>query len=285
MAVTPDSHATLQKKLDTRLGKIRWQQDLARRGQERKESVSPELAEALRNEIRTALDAGGKPFDVNTARRVYDLAIAARDMCVAATGTVKEAIDQIKDTNGPMETLQDPDAPEPAAQTAETFGARIFRELLALVPSLRSSGSGDDPRQLVHALAEARSHGMHDVAEELEVKLFGKALSGPRPVGPIVAVNLGSFDHGFSDGKLNHPPESDEPNYKAGYLRGTEARFLDPASKLLNDPALCEACQKYPRPTGTPCLACREIAHRHVPTPLPSGMESTANSDGNGSPQ
>ncbi|MBK7823144.1 MAG: hypothetical protein IPJ61_19350 [Tessaracoccus sp.] len=44
----------------------------------------PQLAEALRAEIRLTLEADGKAFDVNVARRVYDLAIAARDMCVAA---------------------------------------------------------------------------------------------------------------------------------------------------------------------------------------------------------
>lgn len=164
-----------------KLDKIYWQQGLARRGQERKEAVSPELAEALRKEIRTALDADGGPFDVNVARRVYDLAIAARDMCIAAVSTLKEAIDQVKDTNGPMETLDAPDTPESAVQASESFGARMLRELMATLPMLQQP-RGDDPKRLVHALAEARSRGMHDVAEELEVKLFGRALTGPRPI-------------------------------------------------------------------------------------------------------
>lgn len=225
----------IEDQLAQNLDKIRWRQDLARRG-ERKESVSPELAEALRTEIRTALDAGGKDFDVNVAKRVYDLAIAARDMCVAATSDVKQVIDQIKDTNGPMETLQDPDAPEPPLQASETFGARLIRELLAAIPSMMRSGGdrGDDPRKLVHAIAEARQRGMLDVAEELEVKLFGQALSGPRPIGTAVAVNVGSFEHGFSDGKLNAPPDSDDPEYKAGYFRGTEARYLGVARAAID---------------------------------------------------
>ena len=44
---------------------------------------------------------------------------------------------------------------------------------------------------------------MHDVAEELERKLFGRAiLPGPRPVtiGINVAVPEGSYEHGFADG-------------------------------------------------------------------------------------
>jgi len=187
MTLVPEDDLTSQ--LTARLDKARWRQDLARQGQERKDGVSPELAEALRKEIRTALDADGKPFDVNVARRVYDLAIAARDMCVAATGTVKEAIDQIKDTNGPMETLQDPDAPESAVQASETFGARIMRELLAV---MRPPSNGEDPRKLVHALAEARQQDMHDVAAELEVRLFGRVLSGTPPVcGALAAASNG----------------------------------------------------------------------------------------------
>lgn len=59
---------------------------------QKRNPMSPELSEALRNEIRTVLEAGGGPFDINVARRVYDLAIAARDMCVAATSSVKSKI-------------------------------------------------------------------------------------------------------------------------------------------------------------------------------------------------
>jgi len=227
---------SLVEEVDARLKKIRWQQEIARRGQERRQDVSPELADALRNEIRAALDAGGQPFDVNVARRVYDLAMAARDMCVAASTSVKEAVDQIKETNGPMESLQDPDAPEPAAQAAETFGARILRELIAIVPAMMRQGGGDDPRGLVHAIAEARSRGMSDVADELERKLLGKALSGPRPVDlAVTAIRYGSFEHGFSDGKQNLQPAVDDPDYKAGYLRGTEERYLAAAQEAVEE--------------------------------------------------
>ena len=217
---------------EKKLKKLQWQRDLNLRGYERN-TMSPELSEALRTEIRTALDAGGGPFDVNVARRVYDLAIAARDMCIAASSTVKDAIDQIKDTNGPMETLDSPDTPESAAQVSESFGARMIRELLAVVPSLGRSG-GQDPRELVHALAEARSRGMHDVAAELEKKLFGRELTGPRPV-----VDVSDFDHGLADGKANAVPIFlDVPEYARGYKEGTLARYLAEArSRGMHDVA------------------------------------------------
>lgn len=192
---------SLAAHINQKLHKIRWEKELARHGYER-HRMSPELAEALRNEIRTALEAGGGPFDINVARRVYDLSIAARDMCVAATGSVKEAINQIKDTNGPMESLDSPDTPESQVQISETFGARLLRELMGALPMLQARPSGDDPKQLVHALAEARRNGMHDVAEQLEVKLFGRVLSGPRPItAEEVEVVDGGFEHGFADGR------------------------------------------------------------------------------------
>jgi len=155
--------------------------------------MSPQLAEALRNEIRTALDANGQAFDVNIARRVYDLAIAARDMCVAASSTVDDAVKQIKDTNGPMESLDTPGTTESQLQASETFGARLTREILAALPMLfsrQSQQQHQDPRRLVHALADARRNGMTDVAAELEIELFGRALTGDKPVSVVPIVNV-----------------------------------------------------------------------------------------------
>ena len=80
-----------------------------------------------------------------------------------------------------MESLDTSDTPESAIQASESFGARLLRELMATLPMLqgpREGPLGEDPKRLVHALAEARRNGMHDVAEELEVKLFGRVLSG-----------------------------------------------------------------------------------------------------------
>lgn len=145
--------------------------------------MTPELAAALRAEIRLALEADGKPFDVNVARRVYDLAIAARDMCVAATASTGEAIKAIADMDGPIESLAAPSAAPAPAQAAETFGVRMLRELIAaLRPTAGAGGVGPAPGAVVlgtpsdltawiSALAEARSLGLDDVAANIEVKL------------------------------------------------------------------------------------------------------------------
>ena len=238
--------------LSQRLEKIRWRKELDQRGHERN-LMSPELANALRNEIRTALEAGGGPFDINVARRVYDLAIAARDMCVAATGSVKEAIDQIKDTNGPMETLDTSDTPESQVQVSESFGARLLRELMATLPMLQGP-RGDDPKQLVHALAEARRNGMHDVAEQLEVKLFGRVLSGPRPItAEEVEVVEGSYAHGFADGRAGSLPVSEERPYHEGYLKGTTAKYLDKGADAVDHSAAIEQDTRLGRSSQQIC--------------------------------
>ena len=130
--------------------------------------MTPELAAALRTEIQLALDAGGKPFDVNVARRVYDLAIAARDMCIAATATTAEAIKAVADAGGPVESLAAPGATEPPGQAAESFGVRALRELItALRPASGAGVVGPAPG----VLAEARSLGLDDVAVGIEAKL------------------------------------------------------------------------------------------------------------------
>ena len=212
---------------EERLHRLQRQRDHALRGYERNR-MSPELAEALRTEIRNALNADGQPFDVTVARRVYDLAIAARDMCVAATSGVKEAIATIKDVNGTLESLDSPNTPESQLQASETFGARLIREILATLPKLNQR-SGDDPKALVHALAEARKRDMHDVAEALEVKLFGRVLSGPRPIGVVdgIEVAVGGYEHGFADGKIGAPVTHLSDDYREGYKDGTTTRLLD----------------------------------------------------------
>lgn len=242
--VTPEIKATL-----TRLDKIRWERQLAEHGYERTR-MSPELAEALRNEIRRALDNDGKPFDVVTARRVYDLAIAAKDMCAAASSNVQEAINLIADQNGPLESLTDSGTPESQAQASESFGARLIRELLAVVkPPKPLPLAGESPLDLVHALAEARRAGMSDVADELEKRLFGKQLSGDKPIAPMIEVEHGSFEHGFADGKVGALPAVETAEYKSGYLKGTEARYLDGVPVAANDAGSIEPLP--PPPHGT----------------------------------
>lgn len=264
--VTPYPNTEFEK----RLHRFQRQRDLALRGLE-KHRMSPALAEALRNEIRQALEADGKPFDINVAHRVYDLAIAAKDMCAAATaatGGVGDTVKLIADNGGPMETLGElePGAPAVQAQASETFGARILRELMA---TLRPQ-SQQDPKQLVHALAEARRNGMTDVATELEIKLFGRALLSNKPIASAIDVPAGSYEHGFADGKAGRDRAHETPKYVEGYVDG-----IDSVVRTANpDPPLCEECVKDPDPRGgSACFRCREIrAHRvgtfrHVFTP------------------
>lgn len=170
--------------------------------------MTPGLAAALRAETRLALEADGKPFDVNVARRVYDLAIAARDMCVAATVSTGEAIKAISDMDGPVESLTTLGAAPAPVQAAETFGVRMLRELIA---ALRPSSSGvvglapgavatapdmlTDLPAWLGALAEARSLGLDDVAAGIEAKLraFGVLPSGAAPT-PAMLDEAPSLD-------------------------------------------------------------------------------------------
>lgn len=226
----------LETPFEERLQRLQRQRDLALRGYERNR-MSPELAEALRSEIRQALDADGKPFDVVVARRVYDLAIAAKDMCVAATAGVGEAIKTIADNGGPIESLGElePGAPAVQAQASETFGARILRELMAsLKPPPLPLAHGEDAVELVNAIAEARRAGMTDVAEALEVKLLGRALDSDKPIAPVIDVPEGSYQHGFADGKAGLPPTSDTVTYKNGWTQGTTERFLNQKPDMIN---------------------------------------------------
>jgi hypothetical protein len=231
------------------------QRDLALRGYERNR-MSPELAEALRNEIRKALDADGKPFDVVIAQRVYDLAIAAKDMCAAATAGVGDTIKLIANNNGPIESLGDlePGAPAVQAQASETFGARIFRELMATLKPPKAAT--ENPGDLVLALADARRQGMTDVAEQLEIKLFGAALSGPKPIADTIGAPEGSYVHGFADGKLGALPCFNTEPYQTGYKKGLEARYLD--GPAVTTPHMFEACMsgRFKGPASETCEHC-----------------------------
>jgi hypothetical protein len=160
------------------LDKARWRRELEMRAKEGN-TMSERLTEALRTELREILDAGGKPFDERVARQVYDFAIAAKDLLMASAKGVDATIKTIADLNGPVESLTSPDDPVPAEQASETFGARMMREILATLPMLLKKP--DDPKQLVHALAEARQAGMDDVVRELEIKLFGYELTRDKP--------------------------------------------------------------------------------------------------------
>jgi hypothetical protein len=217
--------------------KARWRRELEMRGRGRN-IMSERLSEALRTELREILEAGGKPFDVQVARHLYDFAIAARDLLVVSSKGVEATIKTIADLNGPMESLTQVGDPIPAEQASETFGTRMMREVLAALPMLMKKP--DDPKQLVHALAEARAAGMDDVARELEVKLFGHVLSdGPSEedlekltqkylgqadkviaASNTIEVAVGSFAHGYADGQAGVSRAYEIREYLEGYATG-----------------------------------------------------------------
>jgi len=195
------------------LAKTYWRQDLNRRGYEGRTTMTTErIAEALRAELRDILDNGGKPFDIATARRLYDVAIAAKDLLTTLAKSVGDVQQVIADVGGAMESLAAPMGLNPdtvglpgaasaaLAQQAETFGARILRELLALAPKM----FGGDPQKLVAAIADAHDRGLHDVARELERRLVGTRFEVPAATTADeiarVEVVRGSFEHGFLDG-------------------------------------------------------------------------------------
>jgi hypothetical protein len=208
-------------------------------------TVSVALSEALRAEIRTALEADGKPFSIAVARRVYDIAIAARDLLVTASGnSVGSAIEAVEDAQGPLDNISGPSATPAPSIVAETYGARMIRELLAALPMLRGetqSPPGEDPKALVHALAEARRHGMNDIGDELERKLFGRVLTVPKMISdaPPDDFPKDSFEQGFVDGQDGLPPDVDTSEYKAGYQEGVHARYITP---FRFEPPRCSMC-------------------------------------------
>ena len=203
------------------LAKTRWRQELNKRGYEgRAPMASERLTETLRAELRTILDNDGKPFDIQCARHLYDFAIVAKDMLTVTANTVEDAMRVIADNNGAMESLTGPDDPVPAEVASETFGARILRELLALMPGqLRKSN--EDPSTLVAAIAEARERGLHDLATKLEQKLMGTPLEPAKITRAEVVEN--SYEHGFVDGSM-------QDNFEHGTVDGCSAQFLSQAS-------------------------------------------------------
>jgi len=133
------------------------------------------LADALRVEIQKVLDEG--PFTIQTAMRIERIADAAKSV-LAAAGGVAAAIERVKTDQTADEN------PIAYSSAAETFGARMVQEIVAVLPQLLGARTQQSPEALVHALVMARLHGMTDVAAELETKLVGRPLDGERPVFP-----------------------------------------------------------------------------------------------------
>lgn len=233
--------------VDDLLAKTRWRQEINKRGYEGRLPVASEhLAEALRTELRAILDNEGKPFDLQVARHVYDFAIAAKDLLTVSVRSVEDAMRVVADNKGAMESLTGPDEPPPPEVASETFGARILRELFALLPTIRKDH--EDPAAIVAAIADARERGMPDLAAKLEQKLIGTPLEPPKITHAEVVHD--SYEHGFIDGSMQdnfdrgtingvvgRDPGSWSPAYRAGYEAGRARRAANEAVPALPPPA------------------------------------------------
>ena len=180
--------------------------------------ASEHLAEALRIELRSILENDGKPFDLQVARHMYDFAIAAKDLLTVAVKSVEDAMRVIADNKGAMESLTGPDDPPLPEVASETFGARIMRELFAMLPTALRKNN-EDPLTIVAAIADARERGMHDLAAKLEQRLLGTSLEPPKITHAEVVHD--SYEHGFIDGSM-------QDNFERGTINGLVSR--DPGS-------------------------------------------------------
>jgi hypothetical protein len=222
------------------LAKARWRRQLNLNGYEGRLPVATDrLAEALRAELRDILDNGGRPFDILVAQHLYDFAIAAKDLLVVSAKTVADVVKVVADVGGAMESLAGPNEAPPIEQQAETFGARMMREILAILPMIMHKSGGEDPRAIVAAIADARERQMPELAAALERKLLGipGVIALPAPKITRAEVIEGSFEHGFADGCMqdkfarrvvNGACAVDEacrtPAYQAGYEAGCARR-------------------------------------------------------------
>jgi len=245
------------------LAKTYWRQEFNRRGYQGRTTMATErIAEALRAELRDILDNGGRPFDITAARHLYDVASAAKDLLTTLAKSVGEVQQVIADNGGAMESLAAPMSVDPdvtgipgaalaaTTQQAETFGARILREMLALAPKLLKNG-GDDPQKLVAAIADAHDRGLHDVARELERRLVGTRFEVPtaNTVDDIARVEVvrGSFEHGFYEG-------SQADNFDRGTVdgcTGIAAAARTPAYQAGWDAAIARRRALMPPPAKT----------------------------------
>ena len=159
------------------------------------------LAEALRAEIlKLASEGDSKSDGALTAEvllRITRVAKTGRDLLVTLSASPPNLAQMIRPKFGGI--LGSPYADElldegvqgqqyqPLALSspAENFGMTAIREIIAAVNSKK-----DSPKQLVEALAAARSHGLTDVARELEAKLgIVKPVAVlPASVQPLTAV-------------------------------------------------------------------------------------------------
>jgi hypothetical protein len=191
------------------------------------------LSETLRTEIRQILDEG--EFTIATASRLERVAHAAKE-ALAAFGGVPEAIAKVKDdqtVDGEPVTFTD--------NPAETFGARMLKEIVASIAAITAAPKKESAEGLVQALITARENGMTDVAAELEKKLCGKPLDGERPVLGRVQARIGKYLDGEMPGEMP-AAEVEVPDPGCACGRARDEHFAcSNCGETLGDGHICDS--------------------------------------------
>lgn len=128
-----------------------------------------ELCEAIRKELLALLM---KPaFDVGTLLRVGEVANAAHQLLVAHSPVQKLSRRPFGSISPGMNQAYSSGASllEGGSGLTENVGTRVMRELTSMLG--QSTKKKESKVGLVRALAEARKHGLDDVAKQLEAEL------------------------------------------------------------------------------------------------------------------
>lgn len=145
------------------------------------EDAPDPVMDGFRLELLNILQ-GGKKLDARTCMLIIQIASAARD--ILAVRNPRSRHRRIRRGYGmmnpafvdPMDEECAEDIPEPFGPAQEidreTFGAKVLRELVAIVPEIARVGR-EDPAQIVKAIAAAKEAGLVDVASRLEERLLG----------------------------------------------------------------------------------------------------------------
>lgn len=159
------------------------------------------ILDAFALELQRLISEAPSPLTPRHLNLIIQTASAARDLLALRNPRVRQRCGGTfagygSSMSGPLPNPIGPydDDLEPRmGPDRETFGAKILRELVAVIPQV-SRTMREDPAQIVKAIAEARANGMDDIATQLEERLRGEPpnvtamlpssrLPPPQPIG------------------------------------------------------------------------------------------------------
>jgi hypothetical protein len=139
--------------------------------------VPADLTASVRAELRRLCDEPDLSAHLGTISR---FAIHASDL-FAIVKDPKAVLEDDHEVTTPLAPMAPP--------SAETFGAKMIREVLAAMPGIEDAKT-KTPAAMVSAIVLARQNGLTDVSAELEKQLVGRVLDGDRPVTEVHLVGL-----------------------------------------------------------------------------------------------